>query len=256
MLQEALKQEYKRRCDLNPSYSVRAYAQSLGINSGSLTSILNGKRSIGPRVAKKLINQLELTGWDKQNYLNNYLLRNTESIPRDKKAKRTLQEDEIELISSWEHFAILSYLETKQSKTLISISNKFNLPIGKCRQSLERLKRLGLVNYENSEWQLINEECELQTTHDIPNYAIRKAHKEYIEMASQSIEQHHVEDREIIGSTLAIDPSKLPEAKKKIRDFIEELSKYLSSNNKEEVYRINLQLFPCGKSVMGKRRMQ
>lgn len=255
MLQNALKQEYKRRCDLNPSYSVRAYAQSLGINSGSLTSILNGKRSIGTKVAKRLINQLELSGWDKNAYLNEQFGL-SKTLPTNKKLKRQLEEDEIELISSWEHFAILSYLETPQSKTLVSIANKFNLPIGRCRQALERLSRLNLLVQEDGKWKLKDDVCDLETTHDIPNYAIRKAHKEYIQLASDSIEQHHVDDREIIGTTLAIDPNKIPEAKKRIRTFLDDLSKYLSEDNKEEVYRINLQFFPCGKSVMGKRRMQ
>jgi uncharacterized protein (TIGR02147 family) len=256
MLQDALKQEYKRRCDLNPSYSVRAYAQSLGINSGSLTSILNGKRSIGPKVAKKLLSELELSGWDKNKFFKDQFGLNEPKRSNSKKLKRQLEEDEIELISSWEHFAILSYLETPQSKTLVSISNKFNLPIGRCRQALERLARLNLISHEDGKWNLIGEDCDLETTHDIPNFAIRKAHKEYIQLASDSIEQHHVEDREIIGTTLAIDPNKLPEAKKRIRTFLDDLSKYMNETNKEEVYRINLQLFPCGKRVMGKRRIQ
>lgn len=260
MLQEALKKEYEKRCQANPSYSVRSFAQSLGINSGSLTQILNGKRVIGPRVAKKLLNHIEVSGKEKGLLLGQLLGTNLATGESEKgnnsSSRRQLKEDEIELISSWEHFAILSYLETDLPKGLVSIANKFNLPIGRCRQALERLTRLNLVCQNNSKWQLTKENVELETTHDIPSYAIRNAHKEYIDLAKQSIDLHHVDDREIIGATLAIDPAKLPEAKLKIREFIAELSKQLAGNNKEDVYRLNLQLFPCGKSVMGKRRNQ
>lgn len=255
MLQAALKKEYQKRCQGNPNYSVRSFAQSLGINSGSLTQILNGTRPIGPRVAKKLLNQIEISGNEKHQYINQLLGQpSTEVQQQDEKSKRQLHEDEIELISSWEHFAILSLLETNLPKSLVSIANKFGLPIGQCRQSLERLSRLGLIKQEGGKWALEKEDLELETTHDIPNYAIRNAHKQYIDLAKQSIDFHHVEDREIIGATLAIDPKQLPKAKTRIREFIQELSQELSGNNKEEVYRINLQLFPCGKSVTGKRR--
>lgn len=258
MLVEALKSEFEKRCERNPHYSVRSFAHSMNMNSGSLTQIINGKRKVGNKVALQIIDHLNLDSKKRSQILNHLFHGPVETKNTVKKTnikKRLLKDDEINCISSWEHFAILSYLETDQLATLMAISKKFSLPIGQCRLALERLERLGLIKKNASRWSL-TEKQNLETTHDIPNSAIRNAHKEYINLAIDSIDLHSVDEREIIGSTVAIDPKNLPIVKKKIRKFISELTEYFETNNKEEVYRLNLQLFPCGRNVRGKGSIQ
>ena len=43
---------------------------------------------------------------------------------------------------------------------------------------------------------------------------------------------------------MAIDPTKLPEARRRIRQFRDELCDYLESGDQTEVYRWNMQLVP------------
>ena len=56
-----------------------------------------------------------------------------------------------------------------------------------------------------------------------------------------------MELRDFTSMTMAIDPEKLTEAKKKIREFRRGLSEFLEAGKKEEVYRLNIQLVPVTK---------
>ncbi len=72
-LQAFLKEKKKK----NPSYSTRAFAQHLGIDSGTLSALLQGKRALPA------------------------------------KAREKAAADEIAILTEWEHFAILSLMTTQ-----------------------------------------------------------------------------------------------------------------------------------------------
>ena len=53
-----------------------------------------------------------------------------------------------------------------------------------------------------------------------------------------------VESRDITSMTMAIDKNKIPEAKRKIKQFRRNLCQFLESGEKNEVYNLNVQLIP------------
>lgn len=82
------------------------------------------------------------------------------------------------------------------------------------------------------------------TEQDINNETIQSFHKQMIDLASRSISETSLENRELIGLTLPIDKSNLPQAKKLIREFIEKFNAILDAPEGNSVYQLNLQFFP------------
>ncbi len=58
--QDILETEFNRRTNSNPSYSLRAFANQIGINHGALSQILSGKRVPSYKIMQKILIELEL----------------------------------------------------------------------------------------------------------------------------------------------------------------------------------------------------
>ena len=77
---------------------------------------------------------------------------------------------------------------------------------------------------------------------------MRRVNREYIQMALVSLEKNSIEERDVTGVTMAISTKKIAVAKKMISNFRRELAEYLeTADSKDEVYRLNIQLFPLTK---------
>src|SRR5690606_17555426 len=57
-LRELLKNEFHRRTEKNPTFSMRAFSLKLGIDQSLLSKLLQGKRSFSEDVASKITNFL------------------------------------------------------------------------------------------------------------------------------------------------------------------------------------------------------
>lgn len=242
MLVEHLRQELGKRCKKNPNYSLRAFARALKIDSSSLSAILNEKRRVSPKVAKKLLDQLGADPLLKQKIIGSMI--GLEEIAFVEDTFVEIESEKFKVIADWEHFAIMALLETQNCKHSISwIANKLDIGTGVVTEALARLERVELLKKtEDGRW--ITTGAPLTTTTDIPDPALRQHHQQYIQKASFALENNSVEERDITGITMAIDKSKLPEAKKMIRTFRRQLSKFLEGGSKNDVFRLNIQLFP------------
>lgn len=67
---DILQVEYQSRKARNQYYSLRAFAQSIGIGSGALSEILNGKRNLGLNKAKNIAEHLNFDAGEKQAFLD------------------------------------------------------------------------------------------------------------------------------------------------------------------------------------------
>lgn len=242
MILEHLKTEFAKRSEKNPSYSLRAFARSLKLDSSTLSALLSGKRALSYKTALKLVGELDLPLEEQKTLLLNSMMLNAKQEPN---GFTELEENEFEMIAGWEHYAILSLLELDGFKATISaVSQRLNIPIGVTIRAVGRLEALGAVKKTNHTIQSTRKQLAIKTK---ASAALRRANREYIEKAIYSIEKHDPEDRDITGITMAIEKKKIPEARKRIQEFRRSLCKYLESGKKDEVYRLNVQLFPIKK---------
>lgn len=245
MIVEHLRRVFNERSKANPSYSLRAFARSLDLDSSTLSAILNGKRPVTLKMARKLIEGLGVTDPKEAQML---LLATLTGESEDVEIPYTQLTMEVaETISSWQHFAILSLLELRTFKaTPKNISARLNIPIPIVLECLARLERLQLVKKgEGLSWMVTGKD--MATPIDIPSKAIREGNRQYILKSLESLENDPVDLREISGVTFAVSKARLNDAKKLIRDFQMRLATFLESGHKTAVYRFNVQLYPLSK---------
>jgi uncharacterized protein (TIGR02147 family) len=241
MLVEHMKRTFAERCRKNSSYSLRAFARSLGMDSSSVSAILKGKRPLTIKSARKIVEGLNIT-----NPVEAQALIMNTFTPAENETLSDYTEiamESAEAISSWQHFAILAVLELKDFKGQErQIAERLNIPFGIASECLGRLEKLGLIEKKKDLWKLTGKN--MATPSHIPSAALREGHRQFIHKALHSLESDPVEMREISGITMAISKTRLTEAKSMIKDFRRRLSTYLESGGLDAVYRLNIQLFP------------
>lgn len=239
MLVEHLQKTFAERSRKNPSYSLRTFARSLQMDSSTLSAILRGKRPLTAKTANKLIAALKISdAVQAEKLLLNSLQSQSIKLP----TYSEMELETAEVISSWEHFAILALLEISAKSDYRNISNRLNIPLGIVIECLGRLEKLQLVKQIAGQWKLTGQN--LSTPTNIPSAALREANRQCILKALDSMEKDPVEIRDVTGITMAIDAAKIPEAQREIREFRRRLSQFLESGAKNSVYRLNVQLFP------------
>ncbi|MCB9253510.1 MAG: TIGR02147 family protein [Bdellovibrionaceae bacterium] len=245
---EWLREEYIRRRERNPSYSLRAFARSLGLSPGPLSEILAKKRELSLKLALRIAQRIAMNPEQLEAFVEPLRKSTPDPVSGKETRFRELSVDTYYLIADWYHFAILSLMETKNFEGGVRwIAERLSVSVVEVRSALERMERLGLVFKKAQTW-LLNQEG-VTTTHDVPNGALRKSHKQQLEIAKAALDSVPVEERDITSMMMAIDVSKLPKAKILIREFRRQLSQFLETGNKTEVYNLSIQLVPLSKKT-------
>jgi plasmid maintenance system antidote protein VapI len=227
----------------NPGYSLRAFARKLGISSAALSEILNGKRSVSQKLALRVADRLAWSPDQRAGVV---------ALPRYQKKTDAepvqLTMDHFQAVSDWYHFAILSLAETVDfDEDAAWIAHRLNISRPQARAAVERLERLGMLE-RNPAGKLMATGASYASSDEIVSLALRKSHAQNIELARRSLEEDPIEKRDFTAVTMAIDPARLGEAKRRIRAFRDELSAYLEGGVKKEVYKFCLNLIPLSKS--------
>lgn len=245
---ERLLVEFEVRRAKNPRYSLRAFATSLGLSAGRLSEFLSGKRQLNRANSIKVASALALTPTETKIWLKNCGFSASREAPIRLSQKPVqnyvqLEDDQFHIIADWEHFAILTYLETDlEDKSEGAIASRLGINELTARLALNRLMRLGMVSKEGTQFQ--KETPPLSTTSDIASSALRKSHRQTLEQAMESLEKVPVELRDITSITIPTNMKKLALAKKLIKDFRRRLAAVLEDGEKTEVYNLNIQLVP------------
>ncbi len=237
----------------NPSYSLRAFARKLRLPASALSEVMSGKRRVSRKAAEKIADRLLLDPEKKNELLN--------SIPtaRKRRASGVLTQpadlksvqitmDHFRSISEWYHFGILSLAETRGFKSDTQwIAARLGLNKTTAQQAIERLVRLNMLTRCNDGELKVSGES-YTTPDETADISLRKSHAATLELARQSLENDPVDARDFTAITMAIDPAKLPEAKKMIRIFRDQLCAHLNSGETTEVYKFSMQLIPLTQS--------
>lgn len=238
----------------NPSYSMRAFAKKVGLYSSAVSEILNGKRQVTQKMAHRILDRLNVSP-DKQEKT----LASFGKATRRKKAaiKSTnpvsplnfiqIDMDQFHLVSDWHCFAVLSLADTRDFKDDPTwVAKRLRIKPQDARMTLDRLERLGLLA-KNSDDRRVATGKQFSTTTDVVNHTLRKHHYQNLELARRALDEDELLERDFSFITMAVDPSKLPRIKEKIRNFRRELCAEFESGARKEVYKLCVQLFPLTK---------
>jgi transcriptional regulator with XRE-family HTH domain len=243
-----LQTELVRRCEKNQRYSLRAYAKSLGVDVSTLSQILRGKRALTPKMTKTLAHKMDM------NPSTIDALVEAKTSKTDN-AFKELTADLFEVLSDWYHFTILELMNTKHFRSDPSwIAKSLGITISEVNISIDRLQRLEMLEIDpNGKWiDLTGGKTNLGDP-ALTNQAFRRYQKKILELSQRALEQVAIEKRDHSGTTMAIDTEKLPKAKEIIQEFRRQMGKLLTGSNEDQVYQLQVSLFPLS-DIQGEKQ--
>ncbi|MGZ5280223.1 MAG: TIGR02147 family protein, partial [Pseudobdellovibrionaceae bacterium] len=228
---DLLQTELRSRQKKNHAYSLRSFAQALGVSPSYLSLIFKGERRLTQTKARSIGQKLSWSAVRRKYFATlaefeatdsnddkQYLKVELERLNRLSRQTPSLEVDRFATISDWHHSAILAFLTLpKLIKTTEKIAKRLGLSQANCQAALQRLQRLELVTQnEKGEWIPTHHNLEVAST---PSLAIRLYHKEVLRKAMVAVETLSFEERVFSNWVFTVDPQYLDKAKKKIQEF-------------------------------------
>lgn len=260
-----LQDEFQQRVRRNPAYTLRAYARDLGVPVSNLSDVLRSKRGLAIETARKMAESLRLGEHEGKYFVALVQKEHGRSLAQRSEAEGTLRAleaahgmSEISLetfavLADWVHFAVLelTYLEDFRADGGW-IAARLGISRAEADAAVEKALKLGLLA-RDADGRLRDAEKNLATGNDVPSKYIRDHHRQILAKAERALEEVGVEEREFAAITMAIDASKLPEAKAALREFRRKFCKNIQhSRKKNRVYCVALQFFPMDRAAQGK----
>lgn len=237
---EFLISQFQIRKNRNQRFSQGAFARQLGINSGRVAQYFSGKRAITKSAAVKFSEKLGLDEEQKD-----YFVHLCEIDKRNRKAPmpELIENDKLSLLVEWHHLAVFYLILTKDFVLDHAwMARRLNIPEELVTASMERLERVGLI--EIVDGKVFPKRGAFTTPTGIPNKFLEMSHKDIFRYMESNMSQLPLHRRDVSSITLAIDDSKLDEARELVRSFRRKLADLMSEGKKNQVYTINIQLFP------------
>lgn len=258
---QQLERFYQERRERNPSYSLRAFARTVGIGPGALSEIFSRKRPLTVKVGVRIVDKLRIPEAEAREWIADIaqteLQRSAETqigqLSQYAPQFRELDphspgDDEYRVIADWYHFAILSLIETKDFRLRYAwIAARLGISVEDAKTAVARLCRLGLVEKTGGRLVLAQSGC--ASTSDTPSRALRESYRESLKQAEHAIEGVPVDLRDFSSITLAMNPEKIPLAKVLFRSFRRFAAEVLETGDCQEVYSLNMQFIPLTRRI-------
>lgn len=251
---QMLGDELVRRREAEDRYSLRAFADDLGLSPAFLSRVISEQRELSLGKATSLIKRINWSADKKHLFL--LLVRRQEcqdpqeweTIDREisiwvgrHPQFHPLRLDAMALTARWYHYAIFELVSLPHFNPDPKwLGKRLGILPLEASLALERLKRVGMLKSANNCWQQAAPNFD---TGDVPSQMIREYHQQMLRLAAQAVMQQSPEERYLKTVTLAIDPSRLPEANRRIAAFQQELTAFLNCGDLQAVYQFSMQLF-------------
>jgi uncharacterized protein (TIGR02147 family) len=255
---EILKSEFEHRQNMNESYSLRGFAQKLGIAPSKISEILNHKQGLSEKLALKICNELRFSQ-DETNHFINTVKAHCSKSPkvraeytkileqRNRKIESfDIQESLFSIISNWYHFAILELMNTEDFQSGPKwISKRLSISLQDAKHGIQNLEKLGLIEEKNNDFKPTG--VNLRTSDGIGSSSIKKFNDQILTKAKDAIYEQDVSKRHLSTLTVGVNEEIIPEVFEKISAFRKELNQFISNhsknNNTEAVYCFSSQFF-------------
>ena len=248
----------------NPRFSLRSWSKQIGLSSPAILSlVLKGKRTLKPKQAVKVRRSLELEAQEARYFDFLILYCNAgsieekefyENILRTLKPNNNFSSIDLEkfrVISDWYHIAILELVKLKDfisNPQWIAKRLGDGVTASQIKGAIERLLKLGFL-IEDKNRNLKRPSKRLATPTDFPDEGLKRFHTQMIEKALEALREQEVHERDITSNTVTTSTAKLSEAKKMIRNFRQNLAKFLDTPDGDETYQLNVQLFKLTRRI-------
>ena len=243
-----LNEIFSKRKQRNPNYSIRAFSRDLDVSKSTMHEVLKGKRPLPLKSVKKVIelsglNPTESALFSESLYRSRVRLDEIKISGSSEVNRYLIDDSHFKVIAEWEHYAVLSLLDTDSFESSFSfISKRLDISLSRAKSAIENLLIAGLIKKENQSF--VRCTNSLKTTEDIPSKTLVKAHKEILNQSIEKLDSVPLQERDYSTITIAANSKKITEAKIIIREFRQKIMKLLSEGNKDEVFQIGIQMYP------------
>lgn len=256
-----ISRELEARKRRRVGYSLRAFARDLKIPAPKLSQVLSGVCGISPKRAKNIATVIGLSTEEKDFFISLVEAEHSRSPVDRKRAQEKIEKlaeddgfaslsiERFKIISDWYHAALL---ELPKLQNFISsskwIASRLGIDKKLVEAALERLVDFGLLEVDAKNSKLIRTNNYLATPSGIPSREIREHHSQILSKADQALDLVPISERDYSSMTMAIDATKIDEAREKLRNFRREFCKDIQQGeHKDRVYCLSIQFFPLDK---------
>lgn len=250
-------------------FSYRQFSLLTGSNTPNyLQTVLNRKLSLGNKnivaigrsfnLSKKEEEYLELlvafdkssTHEEKEKYYRKIIRL------RAQKSKGPIDVQQYEYFNNWYHAVIRELVvhpEYQGNNKWIAERLNPSVSLQKITSSLKLLQKLNLIVYDVNKKQWTQTDTHISTPSTVPNIAIRRYHKEMINLAETSLDTIKGSNGTYRSITVGLNDKGLKKLQAKCEDFWHELQTLCEEfSETEDVYQVNIQCFPLTKKRRSK----
>ncbi len=225
----------------NPLYSGRAFARDLGISITALHGVLNQTRHLSKGNLELVSKALSWSFQQSQlAYQYTQLL--------DDPTPNLMDEDEFQFIADWIHLAIMNLAKIKNIK-LSSLPERLGVEIEVIEEAVNRLERLQHIRVDKANNTIERIVSSFGVKSKTPSKAIQTFHNSNLAKAQNAVQNIPIEQRNFLTIAAPTHSSKIPELNKLIDEFRKQALSLFDCNNADQVYFLNIQLYPVSQSV-------
>lgn len=247
--------EHKQRDAL----SLRKWSELCGIDSSTLALILQSKRLVPQKHLTKIGASLDFDSLKQSQLVNAFrsdLLKKKgidqsfsgfQSNEKDINEIYEVIEGDAILLKNWFYIALLEYSLCKDFKEDFDfLAKKFLVPKNEIQKALHELEQEGYLIRKNGVLEKQNKKMRIPTTRS--RQLIRNFHIQMLDRAKYQLQtktdKESFDRRLVTGYTISTNTKQLAKAKIILEKALIEVSTLLSQGSPNEVYQLQLQLFP------------
>lgn len=249
-----LQTELERRKNLNPAYSLRAFARDLGLTAPQLSTVLKGTKGISSLAARKLASKLELSVDEMEIFVRSAEALHSRTQHKKESSKselnkilqsrqfQKLEEPTFSMINEWYYLSILQTFELSDFEPNSKwLAKRLGLTQAEVDKSLKLLEEVGLLKEKDN---FYKPSKDFVKTEEIPSRTIRFYLQQMLNKSSKALETQSIDERDFSTTVFSFEKKRMPEFKKKLREFREDFCHEASkSKSKDEVYALSIQFF-------------
>lgn len=260
---EFILDELAEKRSRNPRYSIRAAAKQLGVNSGTLTRILNGTRRLGPELLPKVIAFLGLKRKEAE-YFKLLVQFNQTADPAAKRAyykellkrrgenRRIIPEEHYTFFTEWYFSALHELIRMHPGmRDFKKLGALLNPPVTEsmARKAIETMVRLGFVK-KNDKGGFCATDQFITTAETWHSVAIHSFQVTMAGLAAEALDRFPKQERDFSTLTIGLSDASFEKARSVLKTAWEEIAAIEKRDDSpERVYHVNLQMFPLSNRI-------
>lgn len=228
----------------NPSFSLRAFSDRLGLSSGALSEIMKGKRPLSATVKRRIADKLLLSPRETLEFFQADL---PDHMKVSADTRATLDQDNFQLISEWWYFGLLNLVKIRGFKNQSQwMARRLGLSLNVVIEAWDRLFRLGYLEKMGSK--ILRKHPNLKTTDNLLSLSIQKSHINDLALIEKSILNDPINLRDNTSCTFVVEMTDLPHLKEMVRIFQRQVLERFGKETGDEVYKMSLAIYPLTKN--------